>query len=498
MRLLPAGPRALLVEFDTLDDVLAHHLAWGSHELIDEMVPAARTLLLRTRSPAALAESLRSAPVVPPVAGDVGDEVVIPVRYDGEDLDDVAHLTGLTSDEVVAAHTGRSWRVGFGGFAPGFCYLVDGDPRLGVPRRTTPRTRVPAGAVGLAGEFSGVYPRSSPGGWQLIGRTTVALFDVTATPPALLRPGMRVRFEAVDELPPAPAPNPVPTVSSRRRLTIVETRTPILVQDLGRPGHAALGVTRSGAACRDAFLSGERLLGNSGCAALELGFGQAEIHATGTLTLALTGAPRPARAGGRAVGHATVFTLGDGETLHLGSPTTGLRTYLHVRGGVDVAPVLGSRSTDTLAGLGPAPLESGSEVPVGDAPGGWWPGINWIPQPEPQPAVLRFLPGPRADWVAPLAGTRWRASSAMDRVGVRLEGEPLAWLRSGELPSEGVVEGAIQVPPDGQPICFMADHPVTGGYPVAGVLTQESVARAAQLRPGEEVELQPDSGTRLN
>lgn len=121
---------------------------------------------------------------------------MIPVTYDGPDLVEVARLTGLTVDEVVAAHTGTPWRVAFGGFAPGFAYLVGGDPRLQVPRRETPRTSVPAGSVGLAGEFSGVYPRASPGGWQLIGRTDAVMWDVDRDPPALLAPGATVRFEA--------------------------------------------------------------------------------------------------------------------------------------------------------------------------------------------------------------------------------------------------------------------------------------------------------------
>lgn len=498
MRLLPCGPHALLAEFDTLDEVLACHQAWRSRPLIDELVPAARTLLLRTPDPSALAAQLRAEAAPAPLADAPEGEVTIPVCYDGEDLACVAAITGLSPQEVIAAHTATSWRVGFNGFAPGFAYLTGGDPRLEVPRRATPRTRVPAGSVGLAGTFCGVYPRSSPGGWQLIGRTSLTLFDVNARPPALLNPGMRVWFEAVDELPPAPLVPSPPVTTGARSLTVVHTGTPILVQDLGRPGHAGEGVSCSGSADRPAFLAGERLLGNSGCAALELSVGSASFRATGALTLALTGAPRPASAGGRAVGHATVFTLGDGETLQLGSPTTGLRTYLHVRGGVDVAPVLGSRATDTLAGLGPAPLTADSEVYVGETTSGWWPGTNWLPQPGEAPNELTFLPGPRADWVAPLAGTSWRVSSAIDRVGVRLEGTPLERWHCEELPSEGIVEGAIQVPPDGEPIIFLADHPVTGGYPVAGVLTDESIARAAQLRPGDAISLVPDSGTRLN
>lgn len=205
-RLLPYGERAVLAEFDDLDEVLAANravlaarAAGGIFSAVVDTVPAARTLLLTVADPAELVALRRALPALLRSAGDrppPDDDVVveIPVRYDGPDLAEVADLVGLTEAEVVAAHTGTQWRVCFGGFAPGFAYLTGGDPRLEVPRRARPRTRVPAGAVGLAGAFSGIYPRPSPGGWQLIGSTDVLLWDVDRDPPALLTPGSRVRF----------------------------------------------------------------------------------------------------------------------------------------------------------------------------------------------------------------------------------------------------------------------------------------------------------------
>jgi KipI family sensor histidine kinase inhibitor len=198
-----------MVELADLDQVLDLHDTMadlhqrGAVPGLLDLVPAARTLLLVADGPADLArlrdhvgELLRHWR--PPEAGAPtpphGPVVRIPVRYNGPDLEDVADLTGLSPAEVVAAHTGRPWTVGFGGFAPGFSYLVGGDPRLEVPRREEPRTRVPAGAVGLAGRFSGVYPRPSPGGWQVIGETDVVLWDVDRHPPALLQPGASVQF----------------------------------------------------------------------------------------------------------------------------------------------------------------------------------------------------------------------------------------------------------------------------------------------------------------
>lgn len=201
MRILPVGVAALLVEVASLDEVLALYAAITAHPLhgVVDVVPAARTVLVAFDPGATSAQHLTTqleAVDTSAAAARTSTEVtVIGVRYDGPDLDEVGTLTGLGADGVVRAHTGQVWTVAFGGFAPGFGYLVGADTRLHVPRRTTPRTEVPAGSVGLAGEFSGVYPRASPGGWQLIGSTDTLLWDVERDPPALLRPGTRVRFE---------------------------------------------------------------------------------------------------------------------------------------------------------------------------------------------------------------------------------------------------------------------------------------------------------------
>ncbi|MCW2508915.1 MAG: Allophanate hydrolase subunit 1 [Modestobacter sp.] len=199
MRLLPSGSTALLVELDGLDDVLALYAALSDAppEGVVDVVPAARTVLLmfdpaRTTL-AAVADAVhRTAPR--PGARTAGDAIELPVHYDGADLDELAGLLELTSEEVVARHTGAEWTVAFCGFSPGFGYLTQPGTEWDVPRRATPRTKVPPGAVALAGEFSGVYPRESPGGWQLIGRTDVDVFDLSRDPAALLRPGTRVRF----------------------------------------------------------------------------------------------------------------------------------------------------------------------------------------------------------------------------------------------------------------------------------------------------------------
>jgi KipI family sensor histidine kinase inhibitor len=199
------GDQALLLEFDSTAEVLAWSQALREADLlgVQDVVPASKTVLLklagpRYREPTRLRLSkLRIDPADAPASVDQRADVEIEVVYDGADLDEVARLSGLTPADVIAAHTAAPMQVGFGGFAPGFAYLIGGDERLHVPRRAEPRTRVPAGSVALAGEFSGVYPRESPGGWQLIGHTDAALWDVDRDQPALLTPGTWVQFRAI-------------------------------------------------------------------------------------------------------------------------------------------------------------------------------------------------------------------------------------------------------------------------------------------------------------
>ena len=200
---LDYGDQALLLQFDSTTDVLAWAAALREAALpgVLDIVPASRTVLLKLDGPrhqSAIRRRLRTLQVAPDMVATARPEqpMTIDVVYDGADLAEVADHTGLTTAQVINAHTATPWQVGFGGFAPGFAYLVGGDPRLAVPRRSEPRSSVPAGAVGLAGEFTGIYPRRSPGGWQLIGHTDVVMWDIERPNPALLTPGMWVQFRA--------------------------------------------------------------------------------------------------------------------------------------------------------------------------------------------------------------------------------------------------------------------------------------------------------------
>ncbi|MCA1185195.1 MULTISPECIES: biotin-dependent carboxyltransferase family protein [unclassified Saccharopolyspora] len=265
------------------------------------------------------------------------------------------------------------------------------------------------------------------------------------------------------------------------------------VQDLGRPGHAGIGVGVSGAADRGALRLANRLVGNpEGAAGIETTFGGLVLRPERDVTVAVTGADGPITVDGRAEPVNTVLRVRAGALLRLGTPACGLRGYVAVRGGIAVEPVLGSRATDVLSGLGPPRLAAGTRLPVGPAPREF-PVIDQAPvRARDGQLVLDVVPGPRADWftdhaLAALLGAEFEVSAEIDRVGMRLDGPELTRCRDDELPSEGMALGSLQVPPSGRPTLFLADHPVTGGYPVIAVLLAAEVDRAAQARPGQRI-----------
>jgi biotin-dependent carboxylase-like uncharacterized protein len=279
-------------------------------------------------------------------------------------------------------------------------------------------------------------------------------------------------------------------------LEILRTGPLALVQDLGRVGLAHLGVTRSGAADRRAHTLANRLVANpDDRATLELTMGGFAARVRGgDIDIAVTGADARAAVGSTVFGANSIQHVRDGELIALGIPQSGLRSYLAVRGGIDVAPVLGSRSFDVLSGIGPAPLQSGDVLPIADHTD-QYPELDQAPVAPiaDQLVELTVVPGPRDDWIADaeaLVHTVWLASDRSDRVGMRLQGRPLVHRNPGrQLPSEGATRGAIQVPPNGLPVILGPDHPVTGGYPVIGVIADHDIDTVAQVRPGQQVRL---------
>ena len=274
-----------------------------------------------------------------------------------------------------------------------------------------------------------------------------------------------------------------------RSLTVVKAGPLTTVQDLGRPGLAYLGVPRAGAVDEPALRLANRLVGNAEDAAgLECTLLGPTLRAETALTVALTGAPAKSTVDGQPADHGVPVRLPVGATLRIGPARAGLRGYLAVAGGIDVPPVLGSRSTDTLSGLGPAPLRDGDVLPVGQQVGKATPEAA-PPFPSAAAVELRVHPGPRVDWFtdaawARLVSAEYTVSPTSNRVGARLAGPALERAVRGELPSEGLVSGAVQVPAGGEPLIFLADHPTTGGYPVIAVVDPGDLARVAQARPG--------------
>jgi len=262
------------------------------------------------------------------------------------------------------------------------------------------------------------------------------------------------------------------------------------VQDLGRPGYAHLGVPHAGALDRPALRLANRLVGNpDGAAGLEVTAGGCALRLAAAGTVALTGAWAPLSVGGRPAGYGLPVPVPAGAVVTVGRAGYGVRSYLAIAGGIAVEPVLGSRSTDTLSGLGPPPLRDGDSLPLGTA--GEPSTVDFVPWlPPPAALPLRITLGPRADWFTPdalkaLLGTAYTVSPVSNRVGARLSGATLTRAVAEELPSEGVVLGAVQVPANGQPLIFLADHPTTGGYPVIGVI--DDVTPLAQAVPGTTV-----------
>lgn len=525
MRFLPASDKALLLELDDLAQTMALYRHMSAQQLpgVSELVPAARTLLVHYEphviSTASLVALLRAQAAESErqqgAQQSLGRLVEIPVHYNGEDLPDVAELLGITVAQVIERHTAQPYDAAFAGFAPGFVYL-SGGANFQVPRRQSPRTKVPAGSVALGGNFSAVYPSASPGGWQLLGTTEVPMWDLQRAEPALVQPGFRVQFvdaarHAVQVLLPAKA-----STQEQSQTTTAASQSPAstsisflsvglqtLVQDEGRKGMAGLGISSSGALDVAAMHEANRVVGNPpDTSVLENVLGLLRMRSHGATTVAVTGAQATLSlhsANGAVWDVAThvPIALNDGDVLQLHAPTAGARSYIAVRGGWEVQPVLGSTSTDTLAQVGPQPLQSGQRIAVGGAVAATQLGAVVL---DSQPRAnlpragelveLDVVLGPRTDWFTPAAlesfvTQEWLVTPQSNRVGVRLEGtKPLERAHRDELPSEGTVAGAIQVPINGQPVLFLADHPLTGGYPVVAAVAGYHLGLAAQIPVG--------------
>lgn len=511
-RVRPVGSRALIVDLPDTPTVMDWHAALAAEPLAGQVdaVAAARTVLVTFDSPSsARAGAARLEDFRPGRSrGGQPREITIDVRYDGADLVELADTLGMSTSELVEWHTSTTWVAAFGGFAPGFAYCVpERDPGPDIPRRSSPRTSVPAGAVALAGGFSAVYPRTSPGGWQLVGTTRAQMWDPDAERPALIAPGDRVRYRGVDTLAePGPAARQQRAQAARRPIFTVDDAGLLTVyQDLGRPGRGDLGVTGSGFADRASALAANAAVGNPRGAAVLENVGGLALTARAEAVVCVTGALSDVTVGGRPMPLARPVMVGSGETLSVAPPRVGARSYVAVRGGFVAETELDSASTDILSGLGPAPVVPGSTLSVAIAPAGTVHDTLSNPlRVAGNSVTVRCVPGPRDDWftaeaIEALYSTGFTVTPESNRVGLRLASPaPLKRRDRGELASEGMVAGSIQVPPNGQPVLFLRDHAVTGGYPVIATVVAEDVDIAAQLPPGATIRFEPLSDQGLS
>ena len=441
-----------------------------------------------------------------------GRLVTVPCAFDGPDLAEVAARVGCTTDQVVGLLTERLLTVAVLGFSPGFAYL-DGLPEelLSVPRCARPRPVVPAGSVALANGHAAVYPTASPGGWQLVGRTGVTLFSPEAPPYALLAPGDRVRLTvagAGDPVDPAPVRVAAwsPPATARLVLEVVTPGLRAVVQDGGRRGVAAVGVPCAGPADPVSFALANRLVGNAeGSGTIEVTGGGARLRGAAPSHVAVVGAAPEVRVDGVAVPAGQVLPLSDGHVLEVGPVGRGCRTYVSVAGGLVGPAAFGSSASDELCGLGAGPLVAGQLLYAGP----WSPPLgDHVAAGAPSdvaaggaPLVLRVVPGPHPEWFEPaalerLGGGVFVVEGDSNRGGLRLRAESHAItlrrpLQDGELDSQGVVTGAVQVPPGGEPVILMPDHATLGGYPVLAVVVSADHGLLGQCAPGTRVRLVP-------
>lgn len=497
---------------------LYHRLKAQIHPAVVEVTPGNHSLMIEfdpVRIRADQVEELLTGALSSDLSDRPKPQVVeIPVRYDGEtgpDLGYVAEHTGLSTQDVVRLHADREYLAYCLGFAPGFCYLGTLDPALHTPRRTEPRTRVPAGSVAIGGSQTGFYPQASPGGWHVIGRTPMRLFNPYAENPSRIMPGDLVRFVPIDaeeyqHLVQAPQADPpvLPAYSDGKTgIRVVAPGLLTTIQDLGRRGYMSLGVPVAGAVDFVSLMIGNWLLGNRArTAALEVTLNGPELEFTGPVAFCLTGAPIPAElipadgSSPRPVPGWTTVLAWPGDRLRTGTAERGCRAYLCVAGGIDLPPVLGSLSEDLFGQIGPLgrALRAGDWLPAGlplhppaDLAGRRVPPDGWTPVEE--SLLVRATRGPQAQAFTEAAlATFYRepytVGTQSDRQGLRLEGEALKHRQGADILSEPIPPGSVQVPASGQPILLVANRHTHGGYTKIATVLYSDLAACGQLRPG--------------
>ncbi len=431
--------------------------------------------------------------------------VEVPVVYGGEhgpDLVDVALESGLSESEVIRIHSDVAYRVFMLGFVPGFAYMGIVDEAIAMARRASPRLRVPAGSVAIAGRQTGIYPQETPGGWQLIGRTRVRPFSAEREPPFLVAAGDRVHFVPVPSLeaagPAATAARPVDIAPVTGGLTVLKPGLLTTIQDLGRWGSQDCGVPVAGPMDTVSHRVANAAVGNpQEAATLEITLLGPELRFEQDAVFAITGADLQAALDTRAVIPGRATRARQGEVLRFQGVISGARAYVSVAGGIASRPILGSRATHVLSamgGLDGRPLRSGDRIPLGDPSG--TPVLRAGPPATPprnRPARLRVLRGPQEDFFDDTAIDRLEAavftvSTQSNRMAYRLTGGSIPRRPDREMISDATVFGGVQIPPSGDPILLMADRQTSGGYPQIATVITADLPLAGQLAPGDRIQ----------
>ena len=452
-----------------------------------DAVPAYSTLYLEY-DPRRLPRQvlLRRLEALPLEEAGEGRVVEIPVRYDGEDLPEVAARTGLTPEAVKALHQKPLYRVYALGFTPGFPFMAPVEPPLRLPRKAHPRPRVPAHSVAVAGAQTGIYPLPSPGGWNLLGRALVAVYDPHRPEPFLLRPGDRVRFrEAEGEVPGEPLP--LELLPQEPRLPAIRVEEPgllDLVVDGGRFLAGRFGLARSGPLDPRSARVANRLVGNSPHAPLlEVSLRGPVLTALRPLVAAFAGYGLGVELEGKRIPPGQSFLWPKGKVLRFRPGGLGARGYLAVAGGLEATPFLGSVSPDLRGRVG-RPLRAGDVLGLGEERPAR-PGLAFALRPLPEVLTLRLLPGPQYSQEAFLALLQgaFRVARA-DRMGLELEGPEVP---GGEGLSEPTPLGGVQVPPSGRPLVLLADKGSLGGYAKPALVDPRDLWLLGQAWPGARV-----------
>jgi KipI family sensor histidine kinase inhibitor len=522
VRIREAGDSAVLLEWEEVIDPRVNARAIAAAAAVrNASLPGVRDVVSTYRSVAIFFDPLKAEPDVfrdsvawmseAPVEVIRGKTIEVPVAYGGDagpDLAAVAEWAGISAEAVAERHAGTAYRVFMLGFLPGFAYLGSVDARIAAPRRATPRLRVPQGSVGIAGAQTGIYPRQSAGGWQIIGRSALKIFDPSHVPAALFEPGDVVRFKPVSfgETGSEGASRVASVqraVPDSRTLTIARPGLFTTIQDQGRWGHQASGVSVSGALDLVSHRVANLLVGNPADAAtLEVTLVGPELTIEQETTIAIAGADLQASIDGAAVPMGAATTCRPGSVLRFGERASGARAYVAFDGGIDSPIVLGSRATHIGAALGGVDgraLMTGDRLALGPptrtrtvrstgAMKGSQPTAGTAGG-----ARLRVLPGPQDDFFAEstftlLERTRFIVTPQSNRMGYRLSGTTLPRIPKREMISDAAFVGGLQVPPSGEPILLMSDRQTTGGYPQMATVITADLPLAGQLAPGDWVE----------